>query len=154
MICSIASTGFEKITQKEKYIKRLRAITELMYFKGCRDFCIAALPGIPLWTAGLICDMKKYLRLSLRIYSPREGNAAGLSPEQRELFYSVRKRADSFICLSREHTESCYNDSIRAIVDVCDILILIDGPADVPCDRSVLKYAREKGVRVIYEIIE
>lgn len=154
MICSLLSTGFEKYSEKDKYIKSLRSITELLYFKGCRDFCIPAAPGIPLWTGEIICQMKEYLRINLRIYSPYEEITLGWPPAERNEFYAVRERADSFIFLNRSRREGCFKECETALADVCDVLVLIDGDISSPCDRSVIKYARENNITLIHEIVK
>ncbi len=153
MICSLLSTGFEKYSEKERYIKSLQRITELLYFKGCRNFCIPAAPGIPLWAGEIICGMKGYLRINLRIYSPYEAVTAGWPPRERNEFFDMRERADSFILLNAERRDGCFKECETALADVCDVLVLIDGDISSPCDRSVIKYARDNKITLVHEII-
>lgn len=153
MICSLLSTGFEKYSEKDKYIKSLQRITELLYFKGCRDFCIPAAPGIPLWTGKIICGMKEYLRINLNIYSPYEAVTVGWPTAERNEFFDMSERADSLIFLNAERREGCFKECEAALADACDVLVLIDGDISSPCDRSVIKYARENKITLVHEII-
>ncbi|MCM1578475.1 MAG: hypothetical protein NC078_06730 [Ruminococcus sp.] len=154
MICSILSTGFEKCSQKKKYINSLRSATELLYFKGCRDFCIPAAQGIPLWTGEIICGMKEYLRVGLHIYFPYEAVTAGMPPKTLKEFYEMRSCADSCTILDRRPADDSFRKCDIALADVCDMLVLIDGDISSPCDRSVVKYAHEHNIPIRHEIVQ
>lgn len=153
MLCSILSTGFEKYSQRDKYQKSLSGIVELLYFKGGRDFLLPAAPGIPLWTGEIICEMKKYLNIGLRLYLPFEEATIGWPPKERNEFYAVREQADSLVFLNRKRSEGSFYECEKALADVCDILVLIDGDIASPCDRSIVKYARENKITLLHEII-
>lgn len=119
MNCAIISDKFE-IANIEETKEKLRKIILDEYNKGSTDFYTNCECGIPLWTAEIICGLKKQYEIRLHIVVPYEEQAADWTEEQRDIYYYVHEHSDSVI-FSRIHFQSdCYEIAEKAITEKCE----------------------------------
>ena len=150
MTCTIISKGNE-ITQshneheppypqiKEKLCKK---IWEL-YQSGYNSFYLNCEYGIPLWSAEIICEMKKYDDIKLHIVIPYENQPLKWIEENRDRYYNIHALSDDVHMICTGYYDGCYNDADEYMIDRSGLL-LIYGEADDNLYGA--EYARKQGV--------
>lgn len=116
MTLSILSNGFEKtlLCQNEheppytKIKQQLLQFLSTMYFKGYTCFCVNCEYGIPLWTAEIICALKKYNDVKLFLVIPYEEQCLNWQEDLRSRYYKVHELADNITFAEKHYTEGCY----------------------------------------------
>ena len=157
MVCTITSTG-EEILQdcKNEYeppladIKeKLREIIWGLYCNGYDSFYLNCEYGIPLWSAEIICALKKYNDIELNIVMPYEEQANDWYEDQRERYFSVHSLADDVYMLTKQYYDDCYDDTEEYMIDQSDLL-LVFGCKQTGDFLHSIKYARENDVECMY----
>ena len=157
MICTITSTG-EEILQdcKNEYELPLADIKEKLretiwglYCNGYDSFYLNCEYGIPLWTAEIICALKKYNTIELNVVMPYEEQAKDWYEDQRERYFSVHSLADNVHMLNTQYYDGCYDDTEEYMIDQSDLL-LVFGYKNSGDFLHSIKYAREEDVESLY----
>lgn len=132
MICSIISTGFEralinKNEYEEPYLsikKQLFEIISSAQTDGADSFYINSEYGIPLWTAEIICTLKKVNNISLNIIVPYEEQAAQWSENLRDRYFAVHEKADTIRFASTQYYNGCYATADKLLAEYSDIVYI------------------------------
>ena len=157
MVCTIISTGEELMQNcKNEYeppladIKgKLREIIWGLYCNGYDSFYLNCEYGIPLWSAEIICALKKYNDIKLNIAMPYEEQANDWYEDQRERYFSVHSLADDVHMLNTQFYEKCYDEADEYMIDQSDLL-LVFGIKNSGDFLHSIKYARKNHVECMY----
>ncbi len=96
--------------------KTIQEGVEIFYNGGAR--------GFDLLSAEAILMMKgKYPQIKLIICIPHEGQEKYYSPEEKGRYYSIIKRADEIVTLSKWYYKGCMQNRNKYMVDRSDVLI-------------------------------
>ena len=147
MICTIISSGREAAIKcrsetSEPYTaikKKLRDIIIQSYCEGYDEFFVNCEYGIPLWTAEIICEMKKSVGIKLRVVAPHEEHCRGWNDERRDRYYAVQVQADSFEYACYDYAENCYDIADELMLEKSDRLIIFGKRNDKPYSAEYAK---------------
>ncbi|MDE5859183.1 MAG: DUF1273 domain-containing protein [Oscillospiraceae bacterium] len=150
MICTIISAGRESAIKcrdedGEPHIgikKKLHDIVIQAYCEGYDEFFVNCEYGIPLWTAEIICEMKRYVGIKLRVVAPHEEHCRGWSGERQDRYYAVQVQADSFEYACIDYEERCYETAEEIMLDKSDRLIVFGKRSDKPYSAEYAKKRR------------
>ena len=129
--------------------EKLREIIWGLYCNGYDSFYLNCEYGIPLWSAEIICALKKYNDIELNIVMPYEEQANDWYEDQRERYFSVHSLADDVYMLTKQYYDDCYDDTEEYMIDQSDLL-LVFGFKNSGDFLHGIKYAREKEVECQY----
>lgn len=151
MICSIISTGFEKLflcknENEEPYVSikhRLKEIIWKEYVNGTDLFYVNCEYGIPLLAAEIICALKIYNDIHINIIVPYENQCEYWSEGLRDRYYKVHEKAD-FVCFAKQrYTNDCYKTAEKIMVSKSDKVFIFYGYSEcMNKNKAILKFIR------------
>lgn len=151
MICTIISSGREssikcRCEDSKPYTsikKKLKDIIIQSYCEGYNEFFVNCEYGIPLWTAEIICEMKRSVEIKLRVVAPHEEHCRGWNDERRDRYYAVQVQADSFEYACADYSPDCYAAADELMLEKCDRLIIFGKRSDKPYSAE---YAKQRKI--------
>ena len=119
------------------------------YCEGYTDFYINCENGIPLWSAEIICALKRYnnIHLHIVVLVPYENQCINWSEDLRDRYYSVHKKADSITFVNTGYQSDCYNEADEIMVVESDMLIVFGSKPD---KLYATQYAKNMDITIRY----
>jgi len=136
MTCTILSDGSELQlackNEEERPVleikKKILGLLESLIYEGYEEFWVNCEYGIPLWTAELICAMKKDYDLKLHIAVPYEEQSTNWFEEQRDRYFSLHQKADSVKFVNTQFHSGCYQEAEQYMLMQSNVLCLLGTP--------------------------
>lgn len=155
MICTIISNGNELFlnNKNEKefpypLIKiKIRNIIWKLYCKGYNEFYLNCEYGIPLWSAEIICALKKYNQIKLNIVVPFEEQAKNWYEEYRERYFNVHFLSDNVYMINTKFHNKCYDEADEFMLSKSNLLLIFGRNSN---NLYSYKYAAENNLSVIF----
>lgn len=124
---TIASRAEELfLSQKEMQILRQRILFLILnlYQQGYRDFYTNGAWGVPLWSAELLCILKKsYPELSLHLVLPHEHQADQWLMPMKKRYQKIKLFADTIQYISVSGDRHSFQKADRFMIDQSDLLL-------------------------------
>lgn len=142
--------SFGKNENEKPYITLKRNLLEIIWTCHCNgitDFYVNCEYGIPLWSAEIICALKKYNNIHLHIAVPYEEQCLNWYENLRDRYYLVHAAADSVKFSSRHYTDTCYQEADEIMADKSDTIIIFGNQFEKP---YIAGYAEQTGKHVKY----
>lgn len=144
-------TGHRRLPKEkvESIVKRLDIAINSLIDKGVTDYISGGAMGFDLIAASLIVTKKEMGSNIMLIFAlPCRNQDEHWSDGQKKLYHDLLEEADEIIYVSEEYVEGCMKKRNRYMVDrsaycICARLYGFSGT------EQTMKYARQKGVRVI-----
>lgn len=148
MKCTILSTGFEKRrelkNEDERSVSQIKAFLREeiwgLYISGFSDFYVSCELGVPLWSAEIICDLKKHNDIRLHITTPFEEQAVLWSEDIRDRYFQVHSMADSVKIMSVRNYEGCLDDTNKHMTSKSHAVLILCGGQGSDEYRSIKIY--------------
>lgn len=109
MTCTVLSNGAESKYKCNEGIEPILSIkSNLIDFlctlinKGYTDFYLSSEYGIPLWSAEIISEMKRYKNISLHLAVPENAKGISRKKEVSERIEKIEKYCDSLLEINDE----------------------------------------------------
>lgn len=150
MTCTIVSSGEEVyLNETEKQIVKQRITMLLLHLlrQGYSDFYVNCNYGVPMWTAEILCNVRKHHALKLHIAAPHEEQCAHWIEQHRKIYMALHEQADTVTYVSSPDDPESYLCADEYMADRSD-LILVYNTQDI--ELYILEYARDLNVRVKY----
>ena len=153
MTCTILSDGSELQlackNEEERPVleikQKILGMLESLIYEGYEEFWVNCEYGVPLWTAELICAMKKDYPLKLHIAVPYEEQPFNWYEEQRDRYFMLHQKADSIKLVNKHFRPGCYHDAEGYMIERSDALWMFGSPKN---HVHAVKTAKEKGIPV------
>ena len=124
---------------------------ETVIKKGVTIFYSGVARGFDLLAAEAILMYKgKYPQIRLIACVPHIGQEQWYTEEEKARYYSVLKRADEVVTLSKTYYNGCMQKRNRYMVDKADLLLAIWNGEKKGGTWDTVKYAQSKGKNVKY----
>ena len=148
MTCTILSDGSELQlackNEEERPVleikKKILGLLESLIYEGYEEFWVNCEYGIPLWTAELICAMKKDYDLKLHIAVPYEEQSTNWFEEQRNRYFSLHQKADNVKFVNTQFHPGCYQEAEQYMLMQSNALCLFGTPQK---HSHIIKIAKE-----------
>lgn len=148
---TVCFTGHRKIPPEQlpKIVRRLEEIIVELIGDGYRYFGAGGALGFDTLAAQTILDLKqRFPQIKLILVLPCLSQADHWNQRDKEIYDSVKERADKIVYISREYTRECMHKRNRHLVDnsgvcVCYLTEITGGTA------YTVKYAQSQNLRVI-----
>ena len=153
--CTIAALPYEKLSiSKNEYEpnailfkQKLREIIWKLHCQGVDSFYCNCELGIPLWTAEIVCGLKKYNNISLNLCIPYEEQCREWAEDLRDRYYRIHENADDVQIVNQQFHEGCYDSADEVMADVSDVIIIFGEQSEY---YYIADYAKANGIPVEY----
>lgn len=148
---TVCFTGHRKIPpeQRAEVVRRLKKTIIELVNDDYRYFGAGGALGFDTLAAQVVLRLKSdFPQIKLILVLPCVSQAEGWSQHDKEVYESIKERADKVVYTSREYSKGCMHKRNRHLVDhssvcVCYLKEITGGTA------YTVEYARSKNLRVI-----
>lgn len=137
-----------KISQlKKEIIKMLRLLID----SGYTDFYVNCEYGIPLWTAELICLLKKTDQIFLHIAVPYEEQCSNWPEAFRDRYFRLHTLADTVTFVNKQYAKDCYQKTDAFMADKSNLIVVFGNPVN---KSYIAEYSQNTGITAEFVMID
>jgi len=147
--CCFTGHRPEKIAFTESEVKdKLKEEIRLAFADGINVFITGMAPGVDIWAAEVVLELKEELPLKLIAASPHPGFENRWSMEWQKRYAAIMAKADFIKEVSPQFSRGCYQIRNEWMVDHSARVIAVwnGSPSGT---KNTIVYANRKGVPVV-----